>query len=335
MIPRAFRIRDFRSIVDTGECTLSGDGITALAGQNEAGKTAVLTALRDFDLEMGKPPLTEDFMPDNDHNAKPRVSVMFEIDVNVLEEWLVEDNYTLPSDVLQYLHKHNNLWITRDLRSATFTLEKKIIDLWPPIFEVKEQIVDEVGGGDSEIEKVDSNEEASAPTLLSPEDFPKYLHQLWPAFVYFDTFGDTLPREVELEVVSQIRPESETSAAPSITVTEVKKNAPGTVQDFITLSGLSLETIALFANEDKKLRNYLDQCSASISGDFLTYWKQATDGEETAKLQVRHMRSNVGKLQLQFYVHDQTDQYPEQRSKGFLWFLSFYLRGCMERDIMG
>lgn len=38
----AFRIRDFKSIVDSGICLPSGDNITIVAGQNEAGKTALL-----------------------------------------------------------------------------------------------------------------------------------------------------------------------------------------------------------------------------------------------------------------------------------------------------
>ena len=41
---------------------------------------------------------------------------------------------------------------------------------------------------------------------------------------------------------------------------------------------------------------------------------------------VEYARNNEGRLKLLFYVHDQMNQYPEQRSKGFLWFLSFYLR---------
>ena len=64
MRPSAFRIDDFKSIEDSGTCHLSGDGITVLAGQNEAGKTAVLMALRDFDLEEKAAPLTQDHKPE-------------------------------------------------------------------------------------------------------------------------------------------------------------------------------------------------------------------------------------------------------------------------------
>ncbi|MBN1414019.1 MAG: AAA family ATPase [Bacteroidales bacterium] len=45
---RAFRIRNYRSIVDTGWCYLAFDDITALIGQNESGKTSVLEALKCF-----------------------------------------------------------------------------------------------------------------------------------------------------------------------------------------------------------------------------------------------------------------------------------------------
>jgi predicted ATP-dependent endonuclease of OLD family len=44
----AFRIRNFRSIVDTGWQNLSPDNITCLIGQNESGKTSVLEGLRVF-----------------------------------------------------------------------------------------------------------------------------------------------------------------------------------------------------------------------------------------------------------------------------------------------
>jgi predicted ATP-dependent endonuclease of OLD family len=48
MIIRAFQIKNYRSIVDTGTCYLSHDNITALIGQNESGKTSVLEALLSF-----------------------------------------------------------------------------------------------------------------------------------------------------------------------------------------------------------------------------------------------------------------------------------------------
>ena len=45
---KAFRIRNFRSIVDTGWQNISPDNITCLIGQNESGKTSVLESLKVF-----------------------------------------------------------------------------------------------------------------------------------------------------------------------------------------------------------------------------------------------------------------------------------------------
>ncbi len=44
----AFKIQNFRSIVDTGWHALAHDNITSLIGQNESGKTSILEALKAF-----------------------------------------------------------------------------------------------------------------------------------------------------------------------------------------------------------------------------------------------------------------------------------------------
>src|SRR5512137_1129774 len=44
----AFRIKNFRSVTDTGWQSLSPDNITCLIGQNESGKTSILEALKVF-----------------------------------------------------------------------------------------------------------------------------------------------------------------------------------------------------------------------------------------------------------------------------------------------
>ena len=44
----SFRIKNIKSIIDSGKCFLSSDNITVLAGQNEAGKSAILESLHFF-----------------------------------------------------------------------------------------------------------------------------------------------------------------------------------------------------------------------------------------------------------------------------------------------
>ena len=45
---KQFKIKNYRSIVDTGWHDLSSDNITALIGQNESGKTSILESLNSF-----------------------------------------------------------------------------------------------------------------------------------------------------------------------------------------------------------------------------------------------------------------------------------------------
>src|SRR5215510_11249572 len=114
MIPRAFRIRDFRSIVDSGICPLSGDSITVLAGQNEAGKTAVLNALRDFDIPEGELPKTPEFIPEGKYDtAQPRVAVEFELDIDQIDDYLAQENLWIPPGLINHIRQNRRLWIER------------------------------------------------------------------------------------------------------------------------------------------------------------------------------------------------------------------------------
>lgn len=101
----------------------SGDNITILAGQNEAGKTAVLLALRDFDREPGEPPETPEFRPEGDLEAEPRVSVQFRLEEDNLEALQKEIDFPEFFDRFREL---DTFWIERHLLTGTFTLDPKI-----------------------------------------------------------------------------------------------------------------------------------------------------------------------------------------------------------------
>jgi ABC-type cobalamin/Fe3+-siderophores transport system ATPase subunit len=69
----AFRVQNFRSIIDTGWCELSTDNITALIGQNESGKSAILAALSIF----YSPELEDDSVRSD--GSMPEISCSFEV----------------------------------------------------------------------------------------------------------------------------------------------------------------------------------------------------------------------------------------------------------------
>ena len=76
----AFRIKNFRSIVDTGWQNTSPDNITCLIGQNESGKTSVLEGLKVFYSGV----ISEDVLRSD--LTLPEISCRF----NVPEGWLIK-----------------------------------------------------------------------------------------------------------------------------------------------------------------------------------------------------------------------------------------------------
>jgi predicted ATP-dependent endonuclease of OLD family len=311
----AFQILDFRSIKDTGFCTVTGDNITVLAGQNEAGKSAILMALRDFDLAEGVAPETPDYLPEGNHEAQPKVSVLFEVDADEFNAGLKASKFALPEAVYNLLKEKKQLWITRDLLTGKFSPSQEIIEVWPK---------------DENLVQAAPPKESSPPaTLELPKlplkEFGSKCWHLWPLFVFFDSFQDQLPKKIAVEPLHQYF----LAKAAEQTLPQ-QQAGQSSVEDFLVLAGIDLNIVVKQKDQDKSLGNYLNGRTAAITGDFLTYWKQAVDGKQTVRLQVRHTRNAQGVLQFSFYVHDEVDQYPEQRSKGFLWFLSFYLRLAAE-----
>jgi predicted ATP-dependent endonuclease of OLD family len=77
---KSFRIRNFRSIVDTGWQNISPDNITCLIGQNESGKTSVLEGLKVFYTGI----ISEDVLRSD--LSLPEVSCRF----NIPKGWLIK-----------------------------------------------------------------------------------------------------------------------------------------------------------------------------------------------------------------------------------------------------
>ncbi|HOW41780.1 MAG TPA: AAA family ATPase [Bacteroidales bacterium] len=99
----AFRIRNFRSIVDSGWQNLSPDNITCLIGQNESGKTSVLEALRDFHSGL----ISEDVLRSD--LSLPEVSCRFAVP----EGWLVEHTDNPGPELRELLVNLTHVELTR------------------------------------------------------------------------------------------------------------------------------------------------------------------------------------------------------------------------------
>ena len=111
----AFRIRNFRSIVDSGWQNISPDNITCLIGQNESGKTSVLEGLRDFHTGI----ISEDVLRSD--LSLPEVSCRF----SVPEGWLLKVTDNASPELRELLSGLKQVELTRkwiaDLSSVVST----------------------------------------------------------------------------------------------------------------------------------------------------------------------------------------------------------------------
>lgn len=100
---KAFRIRNFRSIVDTGWQDISPDNITCLIGQNESGKTSVLESLKVFYSGI----ISEDVLRSD--LSLPEVSCRFTIP----KGWLIKISDNPGTELKELLSGLTHLELTR------------------------------------------------------------------------------------------------------------------------------------------------------------------------------------------------------------------------------
>ncbi len=105
MFFKRFRIKNFRSIVDTGWHDVASDNITGIIGQNESGKTSILEGLYSF--YTGE--ITEDILRSD--LSLPVVSCSFEASTRNLKKILNEKR--IPEKVIQRVEETGLITIVR------------------------------------------------------------------------------------------------------------------------------------------------------------------------------------------------------------------------------
>ena len=108
---KSFRIKNYRSIVDTHWTKLAPDNITTLIGQNESGKTSVLEGLNSFyNGQINEDILRSDL-------SLPLISCCFEVSDQELDKIL--DWQDISEDIASQVRNSNNIilhreWITKN-----------------------------------------------------------------------------------------------------------------------------------------------------------------------------------------------------------------------------
>jgi len=119
---KAFNIKNYRSIVDSGWNNLSPDNITGLIGQNESGKTTIMEALISFyNSKISDDILRSDL-------SMPVVSCSFSIDPKQLKE--IFSKKLLPEGLSELIEKPGRIAISRiwhDDKSSRIEIGEKAV----------------------------------------------------------------------------------------------------------------------------------------------------------------------------------------------------------------
>ncbi len=339
-----FRIQHYKSIKDSSWCWLASD-LTTLAGKNESGKTAILEALRDFDADIKKIP---DGAIPLDDSGKPQIELCFKIDKTELDE-ISEDleepldkevkdyitkngltiiknyeygeEYYLDEEITEVVNKKRNSENQKHIKAILAVIEKlkkyepfsglADPDLNGDIEAVQTAISTFVGQVNAQLSPLPDGEIRQKTTEMvqaineelkgiQTDDFSdiflKVVEQYIPNFIFFSSFEHDLPFEIELAVA--------------------KDNEA--VRDFAAIANLDLEKLTILTAIQAK-KNLLNKHSALIAGDFKDCWKQ---GEIVLSADIDGTKLILGAKE-----EGRTEIFKiDQRSKGFQWFLSFYLR---------
>jgi len=318
-----FRIKNYKSIVDSGDCYLS-EKLTILAGKNESGKTSILEALEDFHQDKE---IREEARPIKGDGI-PEVSISF----------MLLDSDIKEIDRTDVIPKETTITLTKKLGSKAYTLDsdsRKQLEL-PNIYEVsKKEIL-------SSIKRIEGALKASGVSVVFPKFDKQKLSEYKAEVVAFksqnSSLNDILPDVQKIEDSSDNFYEREKQVTGFINEF-VKSHLPYFIlfssfddefpksipianlatnewaQDLEQVSDFSIEKMSS-TNQQAQV-NHENSVNVDFTKKFEKYWTQ-----DKIKLQVKKDGPD-----LNFWIVENNESYfPSQRSKGQQWYLSFYIK---------
>jgi len=339
---KQFRIRNFRSIVDTEWCPFSRDGITVLVGQNESGKTSVLDALATTfapksitadDIRAGAP--------------LPHVQLRLHCAFAELEPFLTSAS-SLQLGACREFWERRKGDVTLDFSwerspaaaKAPFACEPRLVDCseleesLATLAELEagsEPSADATGASEpgarpqaqpsppatdaTQAPQVSSQPNAESTGPLKLSSVADAVYQAAPEFILFSEKDGLLPNEIELD--DQKNP---TGAGA------------GAANNYLWAAGINLSQIL---SDDRRSReSHMDRANTKLTDAFNSFWSQkigrATKLSLSCEINFHEAESGSSiarKSYLVFWISDgHTKLYPSQRSQGVRWFVSFFLQ---------
>lgn len=318
-----FRIKNYKSIEDSGWCYLD-ERITILAGKNEAGKTAILEALEDFNINKN---IREEAKPIWDGEVIPEIEI--EIELNKDERKEIEEllgsklnksnihiskkfpnQYTI-SNFDEIIGNQKNLdKIKKEAESLIHLLTSKLqnFPIKPELLKNPQNLLTTLNQYQlqfipnlqpQEVEKIKQDFEKLKQSVnnlidLNPNKFLEIVKRYLPNFILFKTFEDILPDSI---------PISQAQTTPII-------SDLGIVTDFDFSKIQPTIDMAVRAKEKEKI-------NLKFREEYAEFWTQ-----DNAHLYVDFDSSNI------YFLFKEGDHFfkPKMRSKGKQWHFAFYVR---------
>jgi predicted ATP-dependent endonuclease of OLD family len=342
----SFRIKNYRSIKDSGECHLSGDNVTILAGKNESGKTAILEALEDFNTDRE---IRKDAKPlFGDSADLPEIAIDFEIDsetINQIKNDLAINLEPQPVSIkfIKRDPKEYSYQISKDSRIKLGLSKEQILkgkrNLVENSYKEVNAIHSTFPAGTLSLPSI--NWEDASATIAQFQDFKKNIQ---PQLLLFAQLKDDADRDNFIKLIDTIivgMQEIEDQRAlekkfinelktkwipnfilfstfedvfPSeIPFTEASSNQ--LIKDLDIISDLNLGLIQSGSSPEKA--KHKRKLNVRISESYRKFWEQ----------DVTNLSIDWDSNKLIFHITEGDNFYPpKMRSKGKQWHLAFYIR---------
>lgn len=314
------RIKNFRSIIDTGEIMFT-ENLFVLAGQNESGKSSILEALNCF--ESGKSDIGNlNFgLENNSENNTQEIQCTFNdfdeafyIDLqNELLALMKTENLSIN---IATTEKYIDVKLLRNLKNCTYNrifhfsshkpqskLELDSISIAIIKSAIKFQKVFFKNG----IERKFVNQPLISENTLNL-NLPEILWNLLPKIILFNDFTSLLPDKILLEQLDNEEIEGQVAV----------KN----IEQLLTIDFNKISQ-----KQTPQKNSTTEHESNLISISFQEDWKQKIYGNNEVKIKFFIENNDEGQKEISFFVETKDNEYlaPRKRSKGMIWFLSLWL----------
>lgn len=334
---KKFRIKNFKSIEDSGDCYLT-DTITILAGKNESGKTSILEALECFNRDRQ---ISDDKRPISSPDSIPEISITFIFDKINLNKTFKDLRGPLKAEadieleVIKKYPKEYSIGQGNEKIEALLNIEfnkvmESLRDKWAKVKKIH-SAHEALGGDLFEFEFIDLAEEKGKFDIFNStikpnvnlmeekerERFEKLLVEIKSELNSLEKVNVT-KSEVLSSILSQIPnfilfKSFEDICPNKIPIVELENNE--WINDLSVISNLDVKVIK--STNDREKEKHKDSLNINLKKHYERFWTQ-----DATNLSISWDSNHL----FIWIKEDNVPFEPSLRSQGRQWHISFYVK---------